>query len=116
MRTFVLSSLAVLAIALPAIAESGPAFSRPPTEEYLRKLDTEQLRMVRRAMQQCPSTVAGRTIVRPERDPCVTQSTDRAVAESGDEDLMAFHEGLRPTDRYDENRTSAAWMVWRTKN
>ena len=115
MRKFVLATVAVLAIVLPAAAETSPSFSQPPTEEYLRQLDSMQLRFVRRAVQGCPS-IGGRTVIRPERNPCVTSATDKAVADTGDEDLQAFHDGLRPSDRYDETRTSAAWMIWRVKN
>ncbi len=116
MRTFILASVAVLSIALPAAADTSPSFSQPPTEDYLRQLDNAQLRMVRRAVQGCPSITTGRAVIRPERDPCVTSSTDKAVADSDNEDLQAFHDGLRPSDRYDEHRTSGAWMNWRVKN
>ena len=116
MRTFILASVAVLSIALPAAADTAPSFSQPPTEEYLRQLDNDQLRIVRRAIQGCPSSTTGRAVIRPERNPCVMSSTDRAVAESGNEDLIAFHQGLKPSDRYDENRTGAAWMNWRVNN
>lgn len=115
MRIFVLASVAALSIALPAAAGT-PSFSQPPTEDYLRQLDNDQLRIVRRAIQGCPSSTTGRAVIVPERNPCVTSSTDKAVADSGNEDLQSFHEGLRPSDRYDENRTAAAWMNWRVKN
>lgn len=113
MRTFLLATVAVLAVALPAIAETGPRFSQPPTEEYLRQLDNDQLRLLRRSIQGCPSVTTGRAVIKPERDPCVTSTTDKAVFDSGNADLLAFHEGLRRSDRYDEHRTSAAWMNWR---
>ena len=116
MRTFFLAAVAVLSIAFPAAADTPPSFSRPPTEDYLRQLDNEQLRIVRRAVQGCPSVNTGRAVMKPERNPCVTSATDSAVADSGNADLLAFHEALRAGDRYDENRTSAAWMNWRVKN
>lgn len=116
MRMFVLASVAALSFALPVAAETLPSFSQRPTDDYLRQLDNEQLRIVRRAVQGCPSVNTGRAVMKPERNPCVTSSTDKAVADTGNEDLQAFHDGLRPGDRYDEHRTSAAWMNWRVKN
>jgi hypothetical protein len=116
MRHLILASIAALSVALPAFASDPPVFSQRPTEEYLRQLDNAQLRLVRRAVQGCPSSTTGRAVIRPERNPCVTSATDKSVAEAGDADLQAFHDGLRPTDRYDETRTSAAWINWRVAN
>ncbi len=114
MRHYILASVAALGVAFPALAGDPPVLSRhAPTEDYLRQLDNAQLKLLRRAIQGCPSSTTGRAVIRPERNPCVTSSTDKAVADSGDEDLLSFHEALRVSDRYDENRTSAAWIIWR---
>jgi len=118
MRAIILASAAALSLAFAAAAETSPSFSQRPTEDYLRQLDNEQLRIVRRAVQGCPSVNTGRAVMKSERDPCVRSATDKAVADSGNEDLQAFHDGLRDSDsdRYDENRTSAAWMNWLVGN
>lgn len=109
MRVLLLAFAAIVSLMGVAFADdpAPPTFSaNPVTEEFLRNLDSEQLRMLRLAIKGCPS--AGKAM-RSERDPCVRTSTDRAVAASGNADLVAFHNGMRETDRYDENRTWAAW-------
>ena len=114
MNRLILCAPVCLILASSAMAGDPPVLSRhAPTEDYLRQLDNAQLKLLRRAIQGCPSSTTGRAVIRPERNPCVTSSTDKAVADSGDEDLLSFHEALRVTDRYDENRTSAAWIIWR---
>lgn len=112
MRMMLIAFASVVLIASIALADDPPvpAFATAPvSEELLRQLDNEQLRLLRRAIRGCPS--AGKAI-RSERDPCVTMGTDRAVADSGNADLVAFHNALRQSDRYDETRTSAAWHRW----
>lgn len=119
MRMIMLATAAALLLAIPAVAEQPlgpPTFSAPPTEQFLRDLDSQQLRIVRNASRGCPSTAlgAGKTI-RPERNPCVISSTDRAVADSGNPDLQAFHRALRDSERYDEQRPSTVWLGWAVK-
>jgi hypothetical protein len=119
MRLLILATAAALAIATPALAQAPlapPTFSAPPTEEFLRQLDNEQLRIVRRAVRGCPSNNLGAKSIKSERDPCVIGSTDKAVADSGDPDLQAFHRALRDSERYDENRPSTVWMGWAVKS
>jgi hypothetical protein len=124
MRSFILAS-AMLAstgavtLFTSTVAQSSPAptFSQPATEAYMNQLDTDQLRIVRRAVQGCPSTgLGGGRSIRPERNPCVISSTDRAVADSGNPDLETFHQALPASDRYDEHRSTNAWRVWLTKS
>ena len=90
-----------------------PSLSKAATEQYLRDLDNEQLRMLRHATRSCPNigTNIGKAMNR-ERDPCVIASLDKAIADSGDPDLQAFHTALPQSERYDENRTSTAWRTW----
>ncbi len=114
MRTLVLAAIAAVTIVGPVLAESSPQFSRRATEQYLRQLDTDQLRIVRRSVRSCTSITPVK--LRPERNPCVISSTDKAVANADEPDLKVFHEALRQSDRYDENRTSAAWMIWLVRN
>jgi len=115
MRTPMVALVAFLYLVHGALAEDPPplpAFSQNPvTEDFLRDLDFEQLAILRRAIRGCPKI--GR--IRSERDPCVTSSTDRAIADSENPDLIAFHKALHNTDRYDETRSSIVWRSWLTK-
>jgi hypothetical protein len=118
MRLLMLATAAALVIATPALAQqplAPPTFSGPPTEEFLRELDTQQLRIVRRAVRGCPSNNLGAKSIKSERDPCVIASSDKAVADSGNPDLQAFHRALPDSERYDENRSSTVWMGWAVK-
>jgi hypothetical protein len=115
MRIFMLATAAAVVLATTAIAQTAPAptFSRAPDEKFLSDLDSQQLRIVRQASRGCPSMAIGAgKSTRKERDPCVTSSTDKAVADSGNPDLQAFHEALRPSDRYDEHRPTTVWQAW----
>lgn len=116
MRRLILSMFALVSLIHVALADGAPAFSQPMSESSLRQLDNEQLRIVRRAIQTCPTVAAGRNIIRPERNPCVTASTEKAIADTQDADLQAFHKALRQSERYDENRTAASWMAWLKKD
>lgn len=107
MRMILLAAALVLTA---ATAEAEPA-SNPPggfarDEANLNRLDSEQLKIVRRATRMCevsdPAIVSQR--IRPERNPCVIGSVDNAVATSDDEELQAFHAALPPSVRYDMYR------------
>jgi hypothetical protein len=115
MRTFMLATTAALALITTAIAQTPPAptFSRAPDEKFLSDLDSQQLRIVRQASRGCPqlNIGPGKTI-RKERDPCVMASTDKAVADSGNPDLQAFHDALPEAARYDEQRPTTVWQAW----
>jgi len=119
MRILVLATAAVIAFAAPVMAQpplGSPTFSAPPTEQFLRDLDNEQLRMVRNASRGCPTNNFGANSIKRERDPCVISSTDRAVAASNNPDLQAFHQALPPSARYDEQRPSTVWLGWAVKS
>lgn len=115
MRTFILASAAVLTLSGAVLADNypPPSLSKGASEDYLRELDNEQLRLLRLATRSCPNISAnvGKAVSR-ERDPCVMASTDKAVHDSGNPDLEAFHSALPQSERYDENRTSTAWRIW----
>jgi hypothetical protein len=118
MRMLMLAATATLMLATPAIAQqplAPPTFSAPPTEEFLRQLDSDQLRIVRRAVRGCPSNNLAAKSIKSERDPCVIASADKAVADSGNPDLQAFHRALPDSERYDENRASTVWLGWAVK-
>jgi hypothetical protein len=112
MRTLVFVSVAVLALAPLAHAQQVPNFSKPPTEDFLRQLDTEQLEILRTAMRSCGQVGARRV----DRNPCVIGRTDEAINQTGNADLQAFHNRLVPRDRYDETRSSVVWRNWATGN
>lgn len=97
-----------MAVADPA--PPPPAEVLPQDEGSLRALDAEQLRILRRAIQMCPSLGMPNTI-NPERNPCVIQSTDKAVADAGDPKLAEFHSRLPASYRYDENRPGTVWRT-----
>lgn len=89
-----------------------PANVLPQTEDGLKALDTAQLKLLRRAVQSCPTpAVSGVNAINPERNPCVIQSTDKAVADSGDPALAAFHAKLPNSYRYDEHRPETVWRA-----
>jgi len=94
-----------------AVAQDVPPQLVSLGEEALRDLDNAQLRLLRRAIRGCRAPGVGRFIA-PERDPCVMMSTDRAIAQEGDEALNDFHWSLLDSDRYDENRSTNAWRRW----
>ena len=118
MRMLMLATAAALVLTGPAVAQpplAPPTFSAPPTEQFLRELDSQQLRIVRRAVRGCPSNNLGVKSIKSERDPCVISSSDKAVADSGDPDLQAFHRTLPDSERYDEQRSSTVWLRWAVK-
>jgi hypothetical protein len=114
MRTSLLlfATIAVLSFAPLALAQQNPNFSKPPTEDFLRQLDTEQLEILRTALRSCGRVGARRV----DRDPCVILRTDEGVNQAGNADLQAFHNRLVPRDRYDETRSSVVWRNWATGN
>jgi hypothetical protein len=111
-----LASTAAVALITTALAQTppaAPAFSRAPDEKFLSDLDSQQLRIVRQASRGCPQINVGPgKAIRQERDPCVTSTTDKAVADSGNPDLQAFHAALPEQDRYDEHRPTTVWQAW----
>ena len=114
--TCALASACVLLVANVALAAEDksptvPAFTAPVTEDFLRQLDNDQLRIVRQAARGC--TGIGKAM-RAERNPCVTSSVDKAVDDSKNADLQAFHRALPLADRYDETRSSLVWRSWVT--
>ncbi len=117
MRALFLSSVAFFGVASAAVADQipRPEFDRVMTEQSLRELDNDQLRLLRRAIRGCAGS-AGSVAIRAKRSPCVIASTDRAVEDSGSDDLESFHFALPQSQRYDENRSSTVWRAWLTAN
>jgi hypothetical protein len=117
MRALLLASLSLGVVAATAVADQvpRPAFDRPMTEQSLRELDNDQLRLLRRAIRGCAGSTGG-VAIRAKRSPCVIASTDRAVEDSRSEDLESFHYALPESQRYDESRSSTVWRAWLTAN
>lgn len=108
MRNLLLASIAVIAFAHLAHADT-PTFSKTPvTEDFLRQLNDQQLSLLRAAQMGCakPGALGG------IGDTCVIMRTDEAVLKSGNPDLQAFHKALPLDDRYDETRDSTLWRAW----
>ncbi|MGB5949441.1 MAG: hypothetical protein WBG82_08990 [Parvibaculum sp.] len=86
--------------ALSAAVDFDPnALSRD--EATLKRLNDIQLGMLRAAVRHC----GGFYTARHANNFCVTSNVDLDVRQSGDAALKAFHFGLPPMDRYDENRS-----------
>ncbi|MFM9862590.1 MAG: hypothetical protein ACKVRO_03185 [Micropepsaceae bacterium] len=117
MRAFLITSMSIGGFATAALADQlpRPMFDQDMNEQSLRELDNDQLRLLRRAIRGCAGSAAG-VAIRAKRNPCVTASTDRAVEDSGSDDLASFHFALPENQRYDENRSSTVWRTWLTAN
>lgn len=81
------------------------------SEEELRDVDNAQLRILRKALHGCRAPGMSH-FISPKKDPCVIMSTDREIAQSGDDVLEAFHWALPQGERYDENRSTTTWRLW----
>lgn len=115
MHALLLASLSIGVFAAAAKADQLPqrAFDQSMTEQSLRELDNDQLRLLRRAIRGCAGSTGG-VAIRAKRSPCVIASTDRAVEDSRREDLQSFHYALPESQRYDESRSSTVWRAWLT--
>jgi hypothetical protein len=106
-----IAAAALLLLATPAFAQPSGRDPLPHNESALQELNSEQLRMVRRASRLC----AQQPMIAPikaERNPCVISSTDQAIRDSDDPALQAFHAALPNNERYDEYRTDTAWRAF----
>ncbi len=110
MRTLLLMA-AILGLSVQAQASEPAAYDTsalPRDEASLSALDDKQLRLVRRAVNQCDTTdpifVAR---LNPSLRPCVTSRVDSAVATSDDPALQAYHAALPHYARYDQYRSAS---------
>src|SRR4029079_9913170 len=90
--TVALGAAALLLCTTSTFAQSGRG-PLPGDEESLRELNAEQLRIVQRSSRLCAQT-APMPPIKAERNPCVIASTDKAIADSDDPALQAFHSAL----------------------
>ncbi|HMM14596.1 MAG TPA: hypothetical protein PKA57_08180 [Parvibaculum sp.] len=100
--TFALSAMILCGgIGALAAAEDFDPNALPRDETTLKRLNDVQLGMLRAAVRHC----GGFYTARHGNNFCVTSNVDLDVRQSGDAALKAFHFGLPPMDRYDENRS-----------
>jgi len=110
-------SAAVLAVALAGSAAAGPApvayqpGAFPRDEASLRDLDSQQLRIVRRAGAQCWHSGEGGFRSRGAASrACIIGLTENAVRNSENEPLQAYHNALPFNARYNEYRPAFYWQ------
>lgn len=100
----------LLLFATPAFGQPYKIADLPRDEVSLRELNSQQLRIVRRASRLCASSPVA--VIRPKRNPCVFLLADKAVADSGNPALVAFHWVLPAYERYDEYRMDTDWRAF----
>ena len=104
---------AILTLSVQARASEPAAYDTsalPHDEASLSALDSKQLRLVRRAANQCDTTDPIFAARLNSRRPCVIGSVDRAVATSDDPALQAYHAALPLNVRYDQYRAGYYWQ------
>jgi hypothetical protein len=91
-------------------AETAPqASALPHTEGDLRHIDNVHVSIIRRASRQCDLEGMSVTPGNEFELPCLTVAVDRAVADSGDSALQAYHDALPRRERYDPRRSDNVW-------
>ena len=107
---FALSLIAGLFAAAAEPVSYGPS-GFPRDAVSLRELDSQQLRIVRRAGAQCWHSGEGGFRSRGVRSrACVISGTESAIRSSDNPSLMAFHQALPFFARYDEYRSAYYWQ------
>jgi len=105
--------LAALLVGLSgaAMAATTEPSGFPRDVESLRALDTQQLRIVRRASVQCwHSGQGGLGSKGPLTRACIITGAEGMIASLKDPVLKSFHDALPMHARYDENRSSYFWQ------
>jgi hypothetical protein len=115
MRAILLAAVLAVALVGSASADPLPAAYQPgafPRDETsLRDLDSQQLRIVRRAGAQCWHSLEGGFRSRSATArACVISLTENAVRNSENEPLQAYHNALPFTARYNEYRPAHYWQ------
>lgn len=87
----------------------------PLDDEGLRALDQKHLRLARKAGTVCVHMAPGGVVRRGSApvalDGCNISQLDHLVAEENNPALSAYHQAIRPGERYDQSRS---WLYWRT--
>jgi hypothetical protein len=115
MRAIVSAAVLTVALAGSAVAGPSPVAYQPgafPRDEVsLRALDSQQLRIVRRAGAQCWHSGEGGFRSRSATArACIIGLTENAIRTSENEPLQAFHNALPFNARYNENRPAFYWQ------
>lgn len=123
---------AVAGIALALMISPTAAFADPPDavaagnvkdipldDAGLRLLDQKHLRLARKAGTVCVHMAPGGVVRNGSApvalDGCTISQLDHLVAEKQDPALSAYHQAIRPGERYDQNRSSLYWRIVRTQ-
>lgn len=108
--TFALG-VSALALAAPASADNAREeyieANLPHSKEALRELNSEQIRIVRRAANLCAGAAASTGL---KDQACVISMVDDTVAKSDDPELIAFHYAIPTNQRYDRLRSNIYWQ------
>ena len=105
--------LAALLVGLTgaAVAATTEPAGFPRDAASLRALDTQQLRIVRRASVQCwHSGQGGLGSKGPVTRACIITGSEAMIASLKDRALKSFHDALPLHARYDENRPAYFWQ------
>lgn len=108
MRAFLTITLLIATFTAQAASET-PGF--PRDAESLRVLDSQQLRIVRRAGAQCWHAGQGGFGAKgPVARACVMNGTEGMIASAKDPVLKSFHDALPLHARYNEYRPAYFWQ------
>ena len=104
---FLMSIAVMLSVLMlmPAFAQDAVDWAALPTDKAkLEELDTTQLRMLRTSVRYCEDFARSDH----RNTACVFLDLDRAVRQSDDPALKAYHFGMSRMDRYSEARNRGA--------
>lgn len=94
-----------------ALASTPEPTGFPRDVNSLRALDSQQLRIVRRAGAQCwHSGQGGLGVKGPVARACIINGTEGMIASLKDPVLKSFHDALPMHARYDEYRPAYFWQ------
>lgn len=113
MRTILFAAVVSAAACFGANASPAPdAGAFPHDKAALRDLDSQQLRIVRRAGAMCWHSGEGGFLNPrgPRARACIISLTESAIRNSDDPVLQAYHQALPFHARYDEYRPGYYWQ------
>ena len=113
MHKIMIGALVAMALSLTSLsagAQQSVDWSQLPNDKAaMQALNSQHLKILRRAVRACSMFSPGTLAVRFHHgNPCVISDVERAVRQSDDASLLAFHQALPLTDRYDERRSWVA--------
>jgi hypothetical protein len=111
MRAIVTAVFVAAALVGSAAAQPPQPGAFPRDEASLRDLDSQQLRILRRAGAQCWHSGQGGFMSRGAQSrACIIGQAESAVNSSDNEALHAYHNALPFNARYNENRPAYYWQ------